>query len=81
MPCWELNRIVRLPFCLPFPAFVCCFREAITEALKTHTHTQLSVSDVIHQMNESDSEWCESEDMVSSDVEGEVGSFRFTQED
>ena len=43
---------------------------------------KLSVSDVVHQMNESDSEWCESEDdMVSSDVEGEVDSFCSTQED
>ena len=43
---------------------------------------KLSVSDVVHQMDESDSEWCESEDdMVSSDVEGEVDSFCFTQED
>ena len=32
--CWELNRSVRLPFCLRFPEFVCCLREAITEASK-----------------------------------------------
>ena len=29
-----VESIVRLPFCLPFPEFVCCLREAITAASK-----------------------------------------------
>ena len=38
---WELNRIVHLPFCVPFSEFACCLHEAITEASKRLSNSGL----------------------------------------